>query len=79
MLRKIITTTGESAAILLPKEYLEKMGIDIGDEIDMSIKGQTLILRPLDNSERAQKIDEVTKIVFKRRKSAYEKLAKELE
>ena len=44
MLRKIITTAGESAAILLPKEYLEKMGIDVGDEIDMSIKGRTLIL-----------------------------------
>ena len=79
MLRKIITTAGESAAILLPKEYLEKMGIDVGDEIDMSIKGRTLILRPLDNSERTQKIDAVTKRVFKRRKSAYEKLAKELD
>lgn len=79
MSRKIITTAGESPAILLPKEYLEKMGIDIGDEIDMSIKGRTLILRPLDNSERAQKIDAATKEVFKRRKSAYEKLARELE
>ena len=79
MLGKIITTAGESAAILLPQEYLEKMGIEIGDEIDMSIKGRTLILRPLDNSERAQKIDAVTKAVFKRRKSAYKKLAKELE
>ena len=79
MLRKIIIAAGESAAVLLPQEYLEKMGIDIGDEIDMSIKGRTLILRPLDDSERAQKIDAVTSAVFKRRKSAYEKLAKELD
>lgn len=79
MLRKIITAAGGSAAILLPQECLEKMGIDIGDEIDMSIKGRTLILRPLDDSERAQKIDAFTKAVFKRRKSAYEKLAKELD
>jgi len=79
MLCKIIAAVGESPAIMLPQEYLKKMGIDIGDEIDMSIKGRTLILRPLDNSERAQKIDAATKAVFKRRKSAYEKLARELE
>lgn len=63
----------------MPQEYLEKVGIKIGDEIDLSIKGSTLILRPLNDSERARKIDAITKAVFKRRKSAYEQLAKAID
>ena len=78
MLRKIIITSGNSAAVLLPQEILEKIGIAIGDEIDISIKGRTVILQPLEDSERTQKIDATIKSVFRRRKSAYEQLAKEI-
>ena len=44
----------------------------------MSIKGGIVILRPLEDLERAQKIDATIKSVFRRRKSAYEQLAKEI-
>jgi hypothetical protein len=52
------------------------MGVNDGDEIDISIVDRTLILRSLDEAERAQKIGAATESVFERRKSVFEELAK---
>ncbi len=79
MSRKQITETGHSAALLLSPEILEELGVNVGDEVDVSIVDRTLILRPLDEVERAKKIDAATSIVFERRRSAYEELAKGVE
>ncbi|HXG63606.1 MAG TPA: AbrB/MazE/SpoVT family DNA-binding domain-containing protein [Blastocatellia bacterium] len=79
MSRRRITTAGDSAAILLPQEVLDQMGVKVGDEVDLSVVERTLILRPLDEAERARKIEEATDTVFERRKSAYEELAKGVE
>ncbi len=51
------------------------MGISVGDEVDVSVVNRTLILRSLDEAERARKIGAATDVVFVRRRSAYEKLA----
>jgi putative addiction module antidote len=77
MSRSRITTSGNSAAILLPQDVLEQLGLKVGDEIDMAIVERALILRPLDEAER--EIDDTTNDVFERRKSAYEQLAKGIE
>ena len=76
MSRKRITAAEDSSTVVLPKEVLDMMGVEEGDEIDLSVVDRTLIVRPLDEAERAGKIDAVTKAVFERRKSAYEELAK---
>jgi antitoxin component of MazEF toxin-antitoxin module len=76
MSRKRITASEDSATLLLPREMLDALGVGDGDEVDVSVTGRTLILRPLDEAERAQKIEEATRTVFERRKSAYEELAK---
>ncbi len=76
MSHKRITVAEDSSMVVVPKEVLEMMGVEAGDEIDLSVVDRTLILRPLDEVERAQKFDAVTKAVFERRKSAYEELAK---
>jgi antitoxin component of MazEF toxin-antitoxin module len=75
MPRQRITTVEKSAAIILPQDMLNQMGINIGDEVEVSIVDRTLILRPLDEVKRARKIDAATKTLFQRRKSAYERLA----
>jgi AbrB family looped-hinge helix DNA binding protein len=79
MSRKRIDTSEDSAAILLPQEVLDQLGINPGDEVDLSVVDGTLILRPLDEVDRARKIEEATNTVFERRKSAYEQLAKGIE
>ncbi len=76
MSRKKITASENSATLLLPQDILDMMGVNDGDEIDVSVVDRTLILRPLDEAERAQKIETATKNVFERRRSAYEELAK---
>ncbi|HEX3034346.1 MAG TPA: hypothetical protein VHT73_04320 [Thermodesulfobacteriota bacterium] len=79
MSRKRITKSKNSAAILLSQEILDQMGLKVGDEIDISVVGRSLILRPLDEVERAKKIQDATNAVFERRKSAYKKLAEGIE
>jgi len=75
MSRERITAVGESAALLLPKKVLDKLGITIGDEIELSLIDRTLLLQPLDEADRAQQLAAITKSVFARRQSAYTQLA----
>ena len=76
MSRKRIAAAEDSSTVVLPKEMLDMMGVKEGDEIDLSVVDRTLIVRPLDEAERAGKIDAATKAVLERRESAYEELAK---
>ena len=79
MSRKRIDTSKDSAAVLLPQDILDQLGINAGDEVDLSVVDGTLILRPLEEAERLLRIEAATDAVFERRKSAYEELAKGIE
>lgn len=79
MSRRRIIASGEEAALLLSQETLNQMGVSIGDDVDMSIQDGALIVRPLNEATRAQKIEEVTSDVFERRKNAYQRLAEGVE
>lgn len=79
MPRKRITASENQTTLLLPQELLNTLGVDAGDEIDVSVVDRTLILRSVEEAERAQKIEAATKSVFNRRKTAYEELAKVVE
>jgi len=76
MSRKRITATEDSATLLLPQEIIDQLGLQQGDEVDVSVVDRTVILRPLDESERAQRLRSVTDSVFESRADAYEELAK---
>jgi antitoxin component of MazEF toxin-antitoxin module len=75
MSRERITAVGESAAVPLPKEVLDKLGIASGDEVELSLIDRTLMLQPLDEANRAQQLAAITKAVFARRQRAYTELA----
>ena len=79
MSRRRITTHEDSAALLLPQEAMDQLGLKIGDEVDVSVVNGALIVLPSSESERARRIEEITKTLFERRKSAYERLAKGIE
>lgn len=76
MSRKRITSDERSATLELSQEILDALGVAVGDEVDLSVVDRTLILRPLDEMERAHAIEAATKATFERRQSAYEELAK---
>ena len=79
MTRSKVTIAENSAAILVPQELLDEMGIAVGDEIDVALEGKTLVLRSLDEAERAEKLKQIMDSVFERRAIAYQKLAKGVE
>ncbi|MEN8218918.1 MAG: hypothetical protein ABFS56_21610 [Pseudomonadota bacterium] len=75
MPRVQIKKVGNSAALLLNEEIMKLLAIHIGDEVDVKIEKNNLIIQ-LDDFAREQKLKKVTTNVFERRKSAYQKLAK---
>ena len=75
MSRERITAVGETAALLLSKDVLDKLGIAIGDEVELSLIDRTLMLQPLDEANRAQQLASITQTVFARRQHAYTELA----
>jgi len=75
MSRERLTAVGESAALLLSKDVLDKLGLAIGDEVEVSLLDRTLLLQSLDEAARAQQLVTLTKSVFARRQSAYIRLA----
>lgn len=54
---------------------LDKLGIAIGDEVELSLIDRTLLLQPLDEAARAQPLAVITPTVFARRQRAYSELA----
>jgi bifunctional DNA-binding transcriptional regulator/antitoxin component of YhaV-PrlF toxin-antitoxin module len=59
----------------MPKEVLDKLGIAIGDEVELSLIDPTLLLQPLDEADRAQQLGAITQTVFARRQRVYTELA----
>jgi antitoxin component of MazEF toxin-antitoxin module len=76
MSRKRVTAAEDSATLLLPQEILEMIGVQQGDEVEVSVADRTVIVRPLDEAERGRKLAVARESVFQRRASAYEELAK---
>jgi antitoxin component of MazEF toxin-antitoxin module len=48
MLRRKITTTGNSAALVLSQDLLGLMGVKVGDDVEIEVSGTSLIVRPID-------------------------------
>lgn len=76
MARIQITAAGDESALVLPQAVLDQLGVNVGDEVVLSVVDGTLILRPLAEVERARQLETTTEAVFERRRSAYEELAK---
>ena len=75
MMFELIATGGNSVAVVFPRELLAQVGMEVGDQVDMMLIDRTIVLRPIDEAERAQRIEEITEQLFTQRKSAYEALA----
>jgi antitoxin component of MazEF toxin-antitoxin module len=75
MPRTQIKKIGDSFGLLLTDEILKLMDIGADDEVDITVENRILIISPLNGKERKQKINDAVQNTFRRRKSAYEKLA----
>ncbi|MEZ4524872.1 MAG: hypothetical protein R2941_03015 [Desulfobacterales bacterium] len=75
MPRTQIRKIGNSFGLLLTDEILKLMDIRADDEVDITVENRILIISPLNEKEREQKIERAVQNTFKRRKSAYRELA----
>lgn len=72
----IITASENSANIIVPIDELEKLGFEIGDEVEFSKnENDEIIMRPKQN-ERTKKILEATREIIENRRSALIELGK---
>ena len=74
-MKRRISTSGNSAALVLSQDVLGLMGIAVGDEVDLSLVDRTLVVRPVAEQEREQRVAGAVDDVFSRRRSLLRRLA----
>ena len=74
-LRKKVTAVGNSAAIVLSRDLLQLLDLEIGAEVELSVTGKTLVVRSAGEAERAGRVKAAADRVFERRRGLLERLA----
>ena len=74
-LRKRVTAVGNSAAIVLSRDLLQLLDLEIGAEVELSVTGKTLVVRSAGEAERAGRVKAAADRVFERRRGLLERLA----
>ena len=76
MLRRKITTSGNSAALVLSQDLLGLMGVKVGDEVEIEVAGSTLIVRPIDDKRRDEIFRDAMEKVLRENHDVLERLAR---
>lgn len=74
-LRKKVTAVGNSAAIVLSRDLLQLLGLEVGQEVELSVIDRTLVVRSAQEAERAEFIRQASDRVFERRRGLLTRLA----
>lgn len=75
VLRRKISTTGNSAALVLSQDLLGLMGIQVGDEVEVELVDRTLIVRPVGESTREASVAQAIDRIVARRRGLMRRLA----
>jgi antitoxin component of MazEF toxin-antitoxin module len=73
---KRITTLDDAASDSLPPEAVEALGVGAGGELDIEIVGRALVVRSVEDAQRSREFSDILESLLKRRRKAYEQLAK---
>ncbi|HEY3097892.1 MAG TPA: AbrB/MazE/SpoVT family DNA-binding domain-containing protein [Methylomirabilota bacterium] len=74
-MRKKLTRTGNSLALVLDKQLLDRVGIDADTPIDVSTNGQVIVVSPVRNQRRTAKIKKLVAEAHKRYGGVFRRLA----
>lgn len=58
-MKKRLTRTGNSVAIVLDKPLLEAVGVDAGSEVELSTNGDVIVFTPVRDSRRRRKLEKI--------------------
>lgn len=72
---ELTSVENHGIALILPRELFAQVGFRVGDQIDVTLVDQTIVLQPIEEAERAKRIEKITERLLVQRKAAYEALA----
>ena len=75
-MRKNLTVVGNSLGIIIEKPILDLLGVSRETQFEMITDGQRLILEPIKESEKLDKIKAATRRVMKNHDQTLRELAK---
>jgi antitoxin MazE len=74
-MRKKLTRTGNSLALVLDKQLLDRVGIDADTPIDVSTNGQVIVVSPVRDPRRTAKVKKLVTEAHKRYGGVFRRLA----
>ena len=74
-MRKKLTRTGNSLALVLDKQLLDRVGIDADTPIEVSTNGQVIVLSPVRDHRRTGKLKKIVTEAHKRHGGVFRRLA----
>ena len=74
-MRKKLTRTGNSLALVLDKQLLDRVGIDADTPIEVSTNGQVIVLSPVRDHRRTGKLKKIVTEAHKRYGGVFQRLA----
>lgn len=58
-MKKKLTRTGNSVALVLDKPLLEELGLDENSDVEISTNGDVLVMTPLREPSRRRKLNQI--------------------
>ena len=74
-MRKKLTRTGNSLALVLDKQLLDCVGIDADTPIEVSTNGQVIVVSPVRDHRRTGKLKKIVTEAHKRYGGVFRRLA----
>jgi antitoxin component of MazEF toxin-antitoxin module len=74
-MRKKLTRTGNSPALVLDKRLLDRVGIDADTPLDVSTNGQVIVVSPVRDRRRTAKLKRIVAEAHSRYSGVFRRLA----
>jgi antitoxin component of MazEF toxin-antitoxin module len=74
-MRKKLTRSGNSLALVVDKPLLEALGIDADTELELSTDGDVLVITPVRERKRTKKLEDVVADAHERYGGVFRRLA----
>jgi antitoxin component of MazEF toxin-antitoxin module len=74
-MRKRLTRTGNSVALVLDRPLLEATGMDSATTVEVSTNGDVIVVTPVRPKKRAAKLDEALEAINARYAGVFKRLA----
>lgn len=75
-MKKKLTRTGNSVALVLDKPLLEQLGLDETSEVEVSTNGELLVVTPVRDAAREEKFRKAAEKIFAKYDGVFRRLSR---